>query len=46
MDCINFEDGGAVFALGTISGKGNKLLYIVYLRLDWEESPRWYDCKH
>ncbi|CAK79604.1 unnamed protein product, partial (macronuclear) [Paramecium tetraurelia] len=39
MDCINFEDGGAVFALGTVSGK-------VYLRLDWEESPRWYDCKH
>jgi len=39
MDCINFEDGGTVFALGTISGK-------VYLRIDWEESPRWYDCKH
>ena len=34
MDCINFEDGGTVFALGTIGGK-------IYLRIDWEESPRY-----
>lgn len=38
IDSINFEDGGTVFALGTNKGK-------IYLRIDWEESPRQYDCK-
>lgn len=30
MDCINFEDGGTVFAIGCEGGK-------IYMRIDWEE---------
>ena len=37
MDCVNLEDGGIVFGFGTVNGK-------VFLRLDWEESPRYYEC--
>lgn len=39
MDCINMEDGGTVLALGTVKGR-------VFLRIDWELNPRWYECKH
>ncbi|EGR29518.1 PH domain protein [Ichthyophthirius multifiliis] len=38
MDCVNFEDGGTVFAVGCNNGH-------IYMRIDWEESPRSYDCK-
>lgn len=37
MDCVNFEDGGTVFAIGSENGQ-------LFLRIDWEESPRSYDC--
>ena len=37
MDCVNFEDGGTVFAIGCSNGK-------LFLRIDWEESPRSYLC--
>ena len=38
MDCVNFEDGGTVFVIGTEGG-------ILYMRIDWEESPRTYNCQ-
>lgn len=38
MDCVNFEDGGTVFAIGCDNGQ-------IYMRIDWEESPKSYDCK-
>jgi len=37
MDCVNFDDGGTVFAIGCENGQ-------LFLRIDWEESPRQYDC--
>ena len=37
MDCVNFEDGGTVFAIGSEEG-------ILYMRIDWEESPRTFNC--
>ena len=38
MDCVNFEDGGTVFVIGSEGGT-------LYLRIDWEESPRTYNCQ-
>jgi hypothetical protein len=29
LDCVSFEDGGTVFAVGCRSGK-------IFLRIDWE----------
>ena len=37
MDCINFEDGGTVFAVGCANGK-------IFLRIDWEEYPKCHEC--
>ena len=39
LDCVNFEDGGTVFAVGCTNGK-------IFMRIDWEESPRTYDCEN
>jgi len=38
MDCTNFDDGGSVFAVGCENG-------MIYLRIDWEEFPKNYECK-
>jgi microtubule-associated protein-like 5 len=38
MDCVNFEDGGTAFAVGCENGR-------IFIRIDWEESPRSFDCQ-
>lgn len=37
LDCVSFEDGGTVFAIGCENGK-------IFLRIDWEEFPKNYEC--
>lgn len=37
MDYLTFPDGGIIFAFGTVGGK-------ILIRIDWEESPTFYQC--